>query len=285
MPYTTLISPLELSSHLADPDWAIIDARFVLTAPELGEQNYRLSHIPGALYVHPDHDLATPPVPGKTGRHPWLSVDAAAGLFSHLGIDERVQVVIYDEAGGALAAVRVWWMLRWLGHEAAAVLDGGLQGWNAANLPTRPGVESRPPRHFTPRTVRSDLLVDIDYVERIRQDPAYRLLDARSFERYQGKNETLDPVAGHIPGAINAPYTDLLTEKLAFRPPEELRARLAAWMGGVPIQRTVVYCGSGVTSIMNLLAMLHVGLGEARLYPGSWSEWIADRTRPIAVGE
>jgi thiosulfate/3-mercaptopyruvate sulfurtransferase len=285
MAYRTLISATELAKHIDDPDWAIIDARFVLTEPERAGENYLKNHIPGAVYVHTDRDLSSPVIPSVTGRHPWLPLDKTVELFSRLGIDENVQVVAYDDVGGALSAVRVWWMLRWLGHDNAAVLDGGWQAWIYEELPMRGGIETRPPRKFTPKTIRHDLLVDIKEVDRMRQDLTHRVLDARSFERYQGKNETIDRVAGHIPGAVSAPYLDILTEDYTLRPVEELRAFFEPRLGGVPPERTAVYCGSGVTSILPILAMMYAGMGEAKLYAGSWSEWIADGTRPIAAGE
>ncbi|MBN1148506.1 MAG: sulfurtransferase [Anaerolineales bacterium] len=284
MTYTTLISTAELAEHLDDPDWAIVDARFVLTAPERGEQNYQRSHIPGAVYAHLERDLSDPVIPGVTGRHPWLVAEAAAAFFSNIGVGPGVQVVAYDDAGGALAAVRVWWMLRWLGHQAFAILDGGWQAWEYAERPVRVGVERRAPRRFTPQA-RPDLLIGVEQVDQMRQDPAYRVFDARAAERYRGENETIDPVAGHIPGAYSAPYLDNLDAQGALRPAQELRAHYQDLLAGIPPQNVVFYCGSGVTSIHNVLAMEVAGLEGARIYPGSWSEWIAPRTRPVATLE
>lgn len=284
MSYKTLISTSELAGHLSAADWAVIDCRFVLTAPERGEQNYLRSHIPGAVYAHLERDLSSQIVPGVTGRHPWPSVEQASASFAEIGIDPGVQVVVYDDAGGALAAVRVWWMLRWLGHEAVAVLDGGWQKWVYEDRPVLSGSETRAARRFVPNP-RPELLVDVEQVNHMRLDAAYRVLDARAYERYLGHNETIDPVAGHIPGARSASYLENLSEEGTMRPPQELRERYQALLGGVPAQNAVFYCGSGVTSIHNLLAMLHAGLGEARLYPGSWSEWIADVRRPVATEE
>jgi thiosulfate/3-mercaptopyruvate sulfurtransferase len=193
-----------------------------------------------------------------------------------------VQVVAYDDAGGALAAVRLWWMLRWLGYEAAAVLDGGWSKWLAEGRPVRGGEESRAPRQFQPH-LRPELLVDTAAVEAARQNVTYRVLDARAAERYHGQNETIDPVAGHIPEALSAPYLENLAAEGVFRPRDELRQRYGELLGETPTDRVICYCGSGVTAIHDLLAMLHAGLGEGRLYAGSWSEWITDPDRPITV--
>jgi thiosulfate/3-mercaptopyruvate sulfurtransferase len=280
MEFTTLISPEELVQHLDDPQWAVIDCRFSLQNPDRGRRDYLKEHIAGAVYAHLDQDLSAPVIPGVTGRHPLPQVESAAVLFSNLGVDPDVQVVAYDDAGGALAAVRVWWMLRWLGHDRVAVLDGGWQAWQAQGYPVRAGEEQRDARTFIPQ-VRNELWIDADEVELWRKDPAYHVFDARAEERYRGENETIDPVAGHIPGAVSAPYQDHLDEQGRFKPAEELRRMYAERLGDTPAERSVFYCGSGVTSIHNILALQHAGLGEARLYPGSWSEWIASGEREV----
>jgi len=282
MAYTNLLSTNELANHLDDPDWAIVDARFILAAPEQGEQNYLSSHIPGAVYAHLERDLSSEVIPGKTGRHPWSGVDQAAEFFSKIGIGPGVQVVAYDDAGGALAAVRVWWTLRWLGHAAAAVLDGGWQKWVYEDRPVKSGLEQRAHRNFVPQ-VRPETIVDVEDVDRMRQDPAFRVFDARTADRYHGENETIDPIAGHIPGAYSAPYLDNLDEQGELKPPHELRAIYTKLLGNVEPDQTVFYCGSGVTSIHDVLAMEVAGLSGAKIYPGSWSEWIAPGTRPIAT--
>jgi thiosulfate/3-mercaptopyruvate sulfurtransferase len=280
--YTTLISTEELSQHLHDSEWAIVDCRFALAFPEKGVQDYFDSHIPGAVYAHLEKDLSGSIIPGETGRHPWPGVDQAALFFSRIGIEAGVQVVAYDDAGGALAAVRLWWMLRWLGHETVAVLDGGWQKWVTEGREVKSGIEVRPQRNFISEP-RTELLVSTAKVDKLRMDPAYRIFDARAAERYHGLNETIDPVAGHIPGAFSAPYLDNLTIEGVFRPVEELRAHYKALVGGILPEKTIFYCGSGVTSVHDLLAMLHAGLGEAKLYAGSWSEWIAGGKRPVAT--
>lgn len=284
MSYTTLISTTDLVAHLDDPDWAVFDCRFVLTEPERGRLDYQRSHIPGALYVHLDDDLSGPVIEGLTGRHPFPDPEVATEKFGTLGIGPETQVVAYDDAGGALAAVRLWYMLRWLGHESVAVLDGGWSRWLAEGRPVRAGIETRPARTFVPH-LHPEMVVTTEEVDRLRQDPSYRLFDVRAAERYRGMNETIDPVAGHIPGAISAPYMDNLTTEGHFRSPEELRQHYLGLLAGVPAERAVFYCGSGVTSIHSILAMLHAGLGKARLYAGSWSEWIADPARPVATEE
>lgn len=282
MTYKTIIPVSELAIHLDDPDWVIVDCRFSLANTERGLSDYLDAHIPGAVYAHLDEDLSAQVVPGETGRHPLPSVEVAARVFSKWGIDQDVQVVVYDDAGGALAAVRVWWMLRWLGHDAVAVLDGGWQAWRERGYPLHGGVQSRPWRQFIP-SPRPELIATSDDVDSIRRDPAYRLVDARANERYHGQNETIDPVAGHIPGAISFPYTDNLKPDSTFLPIEQLRSRYQAMLGDVPPENAVFYCGSGVTSVHNILAMQHAGLGEGRLYVGSWSEWITDSSHPVTT--
>jgi len=283
MTYSTLVKTSELAAHLDNPEWAVVDCRFSLTDAEQGRNSYLQGHIPGAVYAHLNEDLSSPVLPGVTGRHPLPEVDELAKRFSGWGIEGGVQVVAYDDLGqgGLGSAARLWWLLRWLGHEAVAVLQGGWAVWQGENRPRRTGVESRSPRRFTPR-LQARLVAEAEEVERIRLDPAYRLLDARGVDRYRGENETIDPVAGHIPGAVSAPYMDNFEADGRFRPAEELRERFNGLLGKVLAEKTVVYCGSGVTATYNLLALVHAGLGEARLYPGSWSEWITKLERPTA---
>lgn len=282
MKYTTLITPAELSRFIGNPDWAVVDCRFSLTEPERGRRDYQEAHISSAIYAHMNEDLSGPVTPGQTGRHPLPLPQTFVQTLCRWGIDASVQVVAYDDMGGAFAA-RLWWMLRWLGHEAVALLDGGWPRWQREGYPTQRGRETRSLRVFTPHP-RPELLADADDVAATRTDPAYRLLDARSADRYRGENETLDPVAGHIPGAISAPYAANLGPDGSFLPTPQLKARYEELLDGVPAERVIVYCGSGVTAVHDLVAMLHAGLGEGRLYAGSWSEWITDPGRPIATG-
>jgi thiosulfate/3-mercaptopyruvate sulfurtransferase len=280
--YRTLVDPGDVAAHLTDPDWAVVDCRFALADPEHGEAAYLAGHIPGAVYAHLDRDLAGAVVPGHTGRHPLPEPAALAATLGRWGIDARTQVVAYDDAGGAMAA-RLWWMLRWLGHDAVAVMDGGWPAWLARDRPVRAGRETRPARSFNPRP-RPEMLADAAEVLRLRSDPSARVLDARSADRYRGENETIDPVAGHIAGAVSAPFAENLASDGAFRSPDALKTHYSAILGTVSPDRAVVYCGSGVTAAHNLLALAHAGLDGARLYAGSWSEWITDPARPIESG-
>ncbi|MCS6907045.1 MAG: sulfurtransferase [Anaerolineales bacterium] len=283
MQYQTLITPQELRPHLGDPNWAVFDCRFTLGDPERGRKDYLIAHIPGAVYVHLEQEMCGPVVRGRTGRHPLLPLKDAVRLFSRLGIDENVQVVAYDDwspISGAVAA-RLWWMLRWLGHEQVAVLDGGWRAWIEARMPTAGGVEGRSRRKFTPR-LHLEYYASMADVKTALLDPTWKVFDSRTADRFRGENETIDPVAGHIPTAINAPYVENGTPEGTFRSPEELRQRFATLLGETPPQKAIFYCGSGVTAALNLLALKYAGLGDARLYVGSWSEWITDPENPVA---
>lgn len=282
MTYTTLIRCDELAPHVGDPDWAIVDCRFTLGKPERGQADYLEGHIPGSVYAHLDRDLSGPAVPGRTGRHPLPEVATFSAKLSSWGIDDTVQVVALDDSGGSMAA-RLWWMLRWLGHDAVAVLDGGWQAWRHGGYPSRGGEETRAPRAFVARP-RDDRVVTVAEVAAHLGDPGFHLVDARAADRYRGENETIDPVAGHIPGAASLPYAGNLDASGRFRSPHELRARFKAALGERHPQSAVFYCGSGVSATHDLLAMAHAGLGDGRLFVGSWSEWITDPDRPVARG-
>jgi thiosulfate/3-mercaptopyruvate sulfurtransferase len=280
MAYTTLATTEDLFEHLSDPSWTVVDCRFSLAEPELGRREYEEAHIPGALYAHLDEDLSGPIVPGRTGRHPLPTPEQIARRFGSWGIGPGQQVVAYDAAGGGIAA-RLWWLLRWLGHDEVAVLDGGWQEWQRHGYPVSDGVETARPVVFTPLP-REDWVVSTDEVDVWRKDPDFLLVDSRAADRYRGENETIDPVAGHIPGAISLPYGDNLDENGRFRSREALRERFAELFHEVPPKHTAFYCGSGVTAAHNLLALSYAGYDEARLYPGSWSEWITDPARAVA---
>lgn len=280
MSHSTVISTSILARHLTDPEWAVVDCRFDLNDTERGREEYLKSHIPGAVYAHLDQDLSGRVIPGRTGRHPLPSVEQMVRTFSRWGINEDVQVVAYDDAGGAIAA-RLWWMLGYVGHDAVAVLDGGWPAWQAEKLPLNNSKETRERRRFVPH-VRPEWAVDAAQVDAIRMDSSWRLLDARDAERYRGEVEPIDPVAGHIPGAVSTPYKENLGEASKLKSPSELRTRFASAVGDA--ERVVAYCGSGVTACHNLLAMRYAGIDGARLYPGSWSDWITDPAREVAKG-
>ncbi len=275
--YKTLIDAEALAENMHRPDWVIVDCRFSLADTAVGYQNYQIAHIPGAVYAHLDNDLSGPPVTDR-GRHPLPVPQRLAQLFSRLGIDEMSQVVAYDDAGGMIAA-RLWWMLRYMGHDGVAVLDGGWQAWQAAGLPTKSGIERNDAAQFSGRP-QPKWVVTLDEVA---DQPL--LVDSRGPARYRGELEPLDPQPGHIPGALNLPFEKQLDANGRFRPTEEMRAELTAVLGHKSGPAATFYCGSGVSACLNLLAMAHVGLGNGRLYVGSWSEWSSDPARPIATGE
>ncbi|MGD8752849.1 MAG: sulfurtransferase [Anaerolineales bacterium] len=283
MNYKTLVTAGELFEHLDDPAWVIIDCRFWLNDTEKGRRDYLDKLIPGAFYAHLDEHLSGEVIPGLTGRHPLPQVDEFVERLSSWGIGDGVQVVGYDDRGGAISA-RLWWMLRWFGHESVALLNGGWQRWVAEGYPTSDVIPESQPRLFTAQ-LQPELMVTTEQVESLLEDDNYLLVDSRTEERYRGEEEPIDPVAGHIPSAVSAPYPGNLDENGYFLPRKELRKRFRSLLGDVPEDRTIFYCGSGVTSIHNLIAMVHAGLEEGRLYVGSWSEWINDPERPIATVE
>lgn len=275
MSYATLISPVTLNQHRQRPDWVLVDCRFSLSDAAAGYHAYLNSHIPGAIYAHLDNDLSHPPTTDH-GRHPLPSPEQLITLFSRLGIAANKQVVVYDDVNGAFAA-RLWWMLRYMGHEAVAVLEGGWPAWVAAALPTHTGEESPTPALFTGQP-RREWLVTLDEVP---HQPL--LVDSRDAARYRGEMETIDPVAGHIPGAVNYHFGRNMTADGQFLPPEQVREQLLQVLGETRPQQAVFYCGSGVSACLNLLALKHAGLPDGKLYVGSWSEWCADPSRPVAA--
>lgn len=278
--FRTFVSTADLAAHLDDPSWVVVDVRYSLTEKGAGLIQYREGHIAGAVYACISHNLSATPT-GTNGRHPLPSVDAMAATFGKLGIGPGTQVVCYDADN--MFAARLWWMLRYLGHDAVAVLDGGFPKWVAEGRPVRTGDERRTPVTFTP-ALRAEMRVPVETVAAASQSGSLRLLDARAPERFEGKNETLDKAAGHIPGAGNHFFKQNFTADGTVRPADELRGQLTAAAGGRPMSDVVMYCGSGVTACQNLLAAEHAGLPGARLYVGSWSEWSADPARPVEVG-
>ncbi|MCJ7734388.1 MAG: sulfurtransferase, partial [Anaerolineales bacterium] len=247
---------------------------------ERAAREYLEGHIPGAVYVDLDRDLSSEVIPGKTGRHPLPDSQIFADRLSTWGIDDEVQVVVYDNEGGGLAG-RLWWLLRWLGHKNVAVLDGDWNAWNNGNYPVEIGEVKNNTKVFM-AVEHPEYLVDLNYVDEIRLDPDYLLLDARSAERYWGLKETVDIKAGHIPGAVTAPFSENLNKNGFFLTPAQLKERFQNLLDGIPAENVVVYCGSGVTAVHNIIAMVIAGYSMPKLYPGSWSEWSLDPDRPIA---
>ena len=281
MALTTLIATETLATHIDDASFAIVDCRFRLDDPGWGEREYEAAHIPGAVYAHLDRDLSSTPT-GTNGRHPLPDPSELRRRLGTFGIAPGVQVVAYDQDTGAFAS-RLWWLLRFVGHRAVAVLDGGLAKWTAEGRPTRGGIERRKQADFTGERNR-DMMVDAATVAQVTNRRDWRLLDARAPERYRGEVEPIDKKAGHIPTAVNHPFQTNLTAGGTFRSPSELRGQFEASLGSVPPPQIIAYCGSGVTACHNLLAMEHAGLHGAKLYPGSWSEWSADASNPTATG-
>ena len=286
--FHTLISCTQLSEALnSAPDPAtstlrILDCRFDLSDTQAGRQAYTQSHIPGAAYAHLDEDMSGPILPGThrpppPARPPRLRPHPRPPRHQQ----QLQHVALYDASGGSMAS-RMWWMLRWVGHQSVAVLDGGWDAWTAAALPTRSGDESVQPGSFT-ATPRPELVVDAAEMLAKTASGGALVIDARAADRFRGENETHDPIGGHIPGASNLPQSGNLRHGL-FLQPEELAARFSELMGNRPPSEVIFYCGSGVSACHNILALEHAGIGEARLYPGSWSDWINDPDRPIAQG-
>ena len=279
--HTTLIDPATLAPHLADDSWVVVDCRFDLTDAGKGEAAYVDAHIPGARYAHLDRDLSGEKT-GSNGRHPLPSAEQMRSRFGALGIAPETQVVAYD-ADSSMYAARLWWMLRFMGHEAVAVLDGGLARWVRERHATRGGREVVRPATFV-GAPREAWRVDAGTVLAHLGDPDTRLVDARAEPRFRGDSEPLDKRAGHIPGACNVFFQQNLTDEKTFKSPTELAAAWKAVLGERPLDQVVMYCGSGVTACHNLLALEHAGLTGARLYPGSWSEWSSDPARPVETG-
>lgn len=282
---TGAASPLfgvaELARAHDDPRVVVVDCRFNLLEPAAGRAAYDRGHVPGARYAHLDDDLARHPRPGE-GRHPLPDRDAFAATLGRWGIQPTDTVVAYDEGSGAIAA-RLWWLLRWLGHESSYVLDGGFAAWQAAALPVEQERPSWQERRYPPRPRESAPIVATTELLR-RLAGGELLVDARAAPRYRGEQEPIDPVAGHIPGARNRPFSSNVTAAGTFRPNQELRTELLDLLAGRQPSQVIAMCGSGVTACHLLLAMEVAGLPGGQLYAGSWSEWIRDPARPVAVG-
>ena len=282
--YKTLIRASELATHIGHPDWVVVDCRHDLMNPAAGRDGYAIGHLPGAVFAGIDTDLSGAkqgPDGVFRGRHPLPEKEALIETLRALGVNDHSQVVAYDAHGGMFAA-RLWWLLRWLGHEAVAVLDGGMAAWQSLGQPLTVEVPS-PPRGaigvrapFVPTVTVRDVMDNLEKGERT-------VIDARAADRFRGENETIDPVGGHIPGAKNRFFKDNLLADGRFKDAATLRAEFAPLVGDP--QRVIMQCGSGVTACHNLLALEVADMPGAALYPGSWSEWVADAARPVATGD
>lgn len=280
MNYTTLISAESLHQHLNDPDYVIIDCRFSLADTEAGFTVYRHGHIPNARYAHLDKNLSSR-ITDFTGRHPLPNFTQLVKKLGAWGIDNNSQVVVYDDASGAFAG-RLWWLLRYLGHNKVAVLDGGYKHWQKLNFPITTTLPNIKPSIFRAYPVENPLLTAFEVQNGLARK-AICLIDARTPERFRGEQEPIDPVAGHIPGALNRPFQLNLDSNGLFLSAEALRNQFNTLIGDKNPQQVVHMCGSGVTACHNLLAMEVVGLTDSKLYPGSWSEWIRNKNRHIAT--
>jgi thiosulfate/3-mercaptopyruvate sulfurtransferase len=279
--WNTLIDAAALASHLGRPDWIVLDCRFDLARPEWGPAQYAASHLPGARYAHLDRELSGPVGP-MTGRHPLPSPADFGACVRNWGISADTQVVVHDQGNGMYAA-RAWWLLRWLGHTRVALLDGGFAAWTEAGLPVTTQTATVTPTHFAAQPDMARI-VDAAALQGALAAGAAQVSDARAADRFAGQNESIDPVAGHVPGAVNHPFMRNLDARGRFLPADELRIRWLATLAGREPRQHIAMCGSGVSACHNLLALEHAGLAGSRLYAGSWSEWIRDSTRPVATG-
>jgi thiosulfate/3-mercaptopyruvate sulfurtransferase len=281
MIHTTLISTDALAANV-NGDWAIIDCRYDLLNEPWGREQHGVAHIPGAVYASLSEDLAGPRT-GSNGRHPLPSVEALAATFGRFGLTKAAQVIVYDQDSGSWAS-RLWWSLRYLGHDAVAVLDGGWAKWLREGRPSTAGEERRPATTFHAQP-RPEMRAALEEVASRLHDPAMLLVDARAPERFEGRTEPIDRAAGHIPGAANHFFKSSLADDGTMRPAGELKDTFTRLLNGRDASEAVMYCGSGITACHNLLAMEHAGLTGARLFVGSWSEWSSDPARPIATGK
>jgi thiosulfate/3-mercaptopyruvate sulfurtransferase len=277
-----LISAEALATRLDNRRLRLIDCRFELADPAAGARTYAQAHLPGAIHADLDADLSGPITPAS-GRHPLPDPAAFAARLAAWGVDEGTHVVAYDQGNGLFAS-RLWWLLRARGHSQVQVLDGGLDAWKAAGLPLADTPTPAAPVADVP-VRRFDGWLTTAQVERALADGAIRLVDARAADRFAGRNETMDPVAGHVPGAVNHPLSDNLGADGKFLPADELRRRWQATLAGRNPRQLVTMCGSGITACHSLLALERAGLSGGRLYAGSWSEWIRDPARPVTGGD
>ncbi|PPC75505.1 sulfurtransferase [Pokkaliibacter plantistimulans] len=281
MGYETLIDAATVLDNVHQPQWRIVDCRFNLADTEAGRRAYQAGHLPGASYAHLDEDLSSP-VTATSGRHPLPDEQAFLQTLGRWGISTDTQVVVYDDAGGATAA-RLWWLLKRVGHRDVAVLDGGLAAWAQAGGELVTDLPVVVDSGAYPASVALVQARNADELLAQMSDPRWQLVDARAAERFRGEVEPLDPVAGHIPGAMNRPLQQNLQPDGRFKSFNQLRGEWQALLGEATPKEVVHYCGSGVTACHNLLAMEHAGLNGSRLYPGSWSEWCKDASRPMVT--
>ena len=279
MKYRSIISADSLQQHLSDPDWRIVDCRFNLKAPDEGLSLYHMEHIPSAIYAHLDHDLSAP-LTSTSGRHPLPDVETFKQTLGSWGIDKNTQVVVYDDAAGSYAA-RLWWMLRWLGHEAVAVLDGGFTLWKQQGLPTSSAIPRVAPTTFTGEPDMT-MVVNSNELEKNLNTSTVCLIDVRDPRRYLGMEEPIDKVAGHVPGSLNVPWKSNVDDNGMYLPKAQLHDHYTKILRDSGNDNNIVFmCGSGVTACHSLLALDYIGISDAKLYPGSWSEWITDPRRPV----
>ena len=279
--FETLADTSELLAHLKDERWRVVDCRFDLMHPQKGREAYLEAHIPGAVFADLNVDLAGSVRP-DSGRHPLPEVDDLAATWSRLGIRNDTQVIVYDESSGAMAA-RAWWLLRWLGHDRVALLDGGFRRWQALALPLEAGAVSVPPERFAPSPCNERVITTEELERTCDSTTAPRLFDARDAARFRGDREPIDPVAGHIPGATNMPFADSLNEDGTWKAPAALRRIWSRALGEDPELPWGVMCGSGVTACHLALSAVIAGYEEPRLYVGSWSEWIREPRRAVTT--
>lgn len=280
---SNLISVSELRSWIDNPGLRIIDCRFDLADPRAGHQDYLQGHIPGAVYADLDQDLAAPISP-QSGRHPLPDVTTFAATLARLGVGQVPDVVVYDAGSGAVAA-RAWWLLRWLGHERVRLLDGGYAHWTAAGGPVASGAEQVPTAYFVPQAREEIVLTTAELANDIIGIAAMRLYDARDAARFRGEIEPIDPVAGHIPGSQSLPYPVSLNKDGSWKSKAALKELWLSVLGEDTNTPWAVMCGSGVTACHLAISGMEAGYSEPRLYVGSWSEWIRDPQRPVAVGD
>jgi len=280
MSYQTIISVEELKQNLDKHDWYIFDCRFLLKDPAGGLTKFNQGHIPGAQFADMDKDLSSA-MTAISGRHPLPDPNDLIAKLKNWGVNNSSQIICYDDMSGAFAA-RMWWLLKWLGHDDVAVLDGGIERWTANGLPLETDVQSKSAGTFNAQA-NDDMWVDVNFVQQELEQGNIHLLDARSEERFTAKDAKTDPVAGHVPGAKSFPFAGNLTQQGVFRTADEINQRFSSMLGDNQTQ-VINMCGSGVTACHNLLAMSIAGLPMTRLYVGSWSEWIKEKSRPVATG-